>query len=70
MLKRERTFGQANLVPEGSIELLEDGTYYLTRIDEKFIRYYAIKGQSTTRASSAMGSHSPKLPPIAGHQAA
>ena len=27
-----------------STEHLEPGTFYLTRIDEQFIRYYAVKG--------------------------
>ena len=64
MEKRERSFGQANIVPEGSIDHLENGTYYLTRIDEKFIRYYAIKGQDDGENAElrAKGSHSPRLP--------
>ena len=62
MDKRERNFGKANLVPEGSIEHLEDGTYYLTRVDEKYIRYYAIKGQDEVDAEHRKGTHTPKLP--------
>ena len=37
---------------------MADGTYYLTRIDEKYIRYYAIKGDP----HNGLGSHSPTLP--------
>lgn len=30
-------------LPQGSIERLRKGTYYLTKIDEKFRRVYSIK---------------------------
>ena len=38
---------------QGSIEHLEEGTYYLTRIDEKFVRYYSVKGEESEVASMA-----------------
>ena len=33
------------MVPRGSVEHLEPGAYYLTNIDAKFVRSYAIKGE-------------------------
>ena len=38
---------------QGSIDHLEEGTYYLTRIDEKYVRYYAVKGEEEEVASTA-----------------
>ena len=43
MTKREQNFGKAAIKPRGSVDHLDDGTYYLTKIDENFVRYYAIK---------------------------
>jgi len=43
MSLRENSFGKSGIVPTGSIDHLDDGTYYLTKIDDAFIRYYAIK---------------------------
>lgn len=58
MSHREQCFGKSNIIPKASIENLDMGTYYLTRIDEKFIRHYAIKGDEQASA----GSPSPTLP--------
>jgi len=60
MTLREQSFGRANLTPKAGIEHLEQGTYYLTHIDEKYVRYYAIKGASGS--ALAEGSRSPSLP--------
>jgi len=62
MSLREASFGKANVVPKASIEHLEEGTYYLTRIDEKFIRYYAIKGSADQTVPEEGGTCNPTLP--------
>lgn len=56
MSQREQAFGKANVVPSASVQHLVEGTYYLTRIDENFIRYYALKGDCTE------GKREPTLP--------
>ena len=43
MTLRENSFGKSGIVPTGSTDHLDDGTYYLTKIDDQFIRYYAVK---------------------------
>jgi len=48
MSLREGSFGKANIVPRATTQYLDEGTYYLTRIDEQFIRYYALKGGVST----------------------
>ncbi|KAJ5088608.1 Hydroxymethylglutaryl-CoA synthase [Penicillium angulare] len=40
---REQAYQQKNYTPEGNIYTLTRGTYYLTHVDEKFRRTYAIK---------------------------
>ncbi|ODV60013.1 hydroxymethylglutaryl-CoA synthase [Ascoidea rubescens DSM 1968] len=40
---REKAYKQKNFQPKGSIDNLVKGTYYLTNIDDMFIRTYAIK---------------------------
>jgi len=65
MTLRENSFGKSGIVPTGSIDHLDDGTYYLTKIDDQFIRYYAIKDSKDSRATNVVkeqGSHSPTLP--------
>ena len=57
---REQNFGKGNLVPRASIQHLDPGTYYLTKIDEQLIRYYALKGEDTKQAKLE-GSTSPTL---------
>ncbi|XP_026797832.3 hydroxymethylglutaryl-CoA synthase, cytoplasmic isoform X1 [Pangasianodon hypophthalmus] len=41
MKLREETHHLANYVPQGSVDELFPGTWYLTRVDEKHRRYYA-----------------------------
>ncbi|KAG7322257.1 hypothetical protein KOW79_013603 [Hemibagrus wyckioides] len=41
MKLREETHHLANYVPQGSVDELFPGTWYLTRVDEKYRRYYA-----------------------------
>ncbi|GME30027.1 3-hydroxy-3-methylglutaryl coenzyme A synthase [Neofusicoccum parvum] len=43
---RERAYQKKNYVPEGDIDELAAGTYYLKYVDEKFRRTYAVKGPS------------------------
>lgn len=40
---REQAHLQKSFSPKGSIDLLQPGTYYLTEVDEKFRRSYAVK---------------------------
>lgn len=40
---REALYGKNSYEPKGSIESLRAGTYYLTDINEKFHRHYAVK---------------------------
>lgn len=40
---RERAHLQKNFTPQGSIDVLTPGTYYLTNINDKFQREYAVK---------------------------
>lgn len=68
MAKREKMFGASDYTPTDSIENLEDGTYYLTKVDKMFKRYYAIKnsdGSATTE-----GVLSPPLPKEASQRLA
>jgi len=46
MTHREAMFGKANYVPTSSIDALELKTYYLTKVDDKFRRYYALKDET------------------------
>ncbi|KAK3522222.1 hypothetical protein QTP70_033391 [Hemibagrus guttatus] len=41
MKLREETHHLANYVPQGSVDELFPGTWYLTRVDEKYRRYYS-----------------------------
>jgi len=43
MNHREGIYGKSNYSPIGSIKQLENYTYYLTKIDSQFRRFYAIK---------------------------
>lgn len=45
---------------QDSIEELADGTYYLTKVDAGFKRYYALKGHDK---QGGVGVLSPQLPP-------
>jgi hydroxymethylglutaryl-CoA synthase len=40
---REKAHQKKNFTPEGSIDNLESGTYYLTEVDDMFRRKYEIK---------------------------
>lgn len=40
---RSRAHGKKNYTPEGSIETIVNGTYYLTKVDDLFRREYARK---------------------------
>ena len=40
MLKREKLFGIKDYTPTDSIDNLTEGTYFLTKIDETFRRFY------------------------------
>ncbi len=63
MTEREQSFGKAAIKPRGNIDHLEDGTYYLTKIDKNYIRYYALKDTSVQSASQDLeGTRSPTLP--------
>jgi hydroxymethylglutaryl-CoA synthase len=42
-LLREKAHQKKNFTPEGSIETLVCGTYYLTEVDDMFRRKYGIK---------------------------
>ena len=42
-LLREKAHQKKNFTPEGSIENLASGTYYLTEVDDMFRRQYEIK---------------------------
>ena len=44
MQKREANFGKKNYEPVDSIDHLYPGTFYLAKVDDKFRRYYRIKG--------------------------
>ena len=44
MQQRETNFGKCNFVPASSIEDLYPGTFYLEKCDDKWKRYYHIKG--------------------------
>jgi hydroxymethylglutaryl-CoA synthase len=44
MAHRESIFGVNDYTPTGTIEHFFDGTFYLTKIDKMFRRYYQIKG--------------------------
>lgn len=61
MNERELSFGKANLTPNASIEHLDPGTFYLTRIDEKFVRYYAVKERAGQQVKELEGVSSPTL---------
>ena len=50
MDQRQASYGNKNYKPTGDISLLADGTYYLTEVDDKFRRYYAIKGEDSSVA--------------------
>lgn len=39
---REKAYQQRNYTPQGCIESLASGTYYLVNVDEAFRRTYAI----------------------------
>lgn len=54
---REATYGKRNYEPTGDVSKLFDDTFYLTGVDDKFRRHYAIKGESTNLVS--VGSLSP-----------
>lgn len=43
MLARERTYGQAGVVPEAADVPVQDGSWYLKGVNEKFMREYARK---------------------------
>jgi len=43
MTIREHNHGKANLTPSGSIEHLFDKTFYLTKINEQYRRFYSMK---------------------------
>jgi hydroxymethylglutaryl-CoA synthase len=43
MEENEETYGTNDFDVELPIDLLKPGTYYLTKIDEKFRRFYARK---------------------------
>ena len=68
MAAREANFGKCPYTPtvsdwtinsmQGSIDHLYEGTYYLTKIDEKYRRFYAIKGESTPSLQSSLTSQS------------
>jgi len=60
MALREASFGNSDYTPTDSIDHFEDGTYYLARVDNRFRRYYAIKGVDGEKASD--GDINPKLP--------
>lgn len=47
MDKRESMFGKKDFEPVDSIEQFYPGTFYLTKVDEKWRRYYQIKGPDT-----------------------
>jgi hydroxymethylglutaryl-CoA synthase len=40
---REKAHQKKNFTPEGSIDSLASGTYYLTEVDDMFRRKYEIK---------------------------
>jgi hydroxymethylglutaryl-CoA synthase len=40
---REKAHQKKNFTPEGSIDNLASGTYYLTEVDDMFRRKYEIK---------------------------
>lgn len=66
MSKREAAYGKGDFVPEGSIDHIENGTYYLTNCDKSYIRSYAIK-TSDSKPTDA-GSANPSLPKIIASQ--
>jgi hydroxymethylglutaryl-CoA synthase len=43
MKLREETHNMRDYTPVGSIDRLAPGTFYLTSVDEKFRRHYAMK---------------------------
>ena len=43
MAHREKMFGKCNYEPMGKIDHLFPGTFYLTKVDDVFRRYYTIK---------------------------
>ena len=43
LLRKEKLFLINNYIPQGSITNLRENTYYLTRVDEKWRRYYSRK---------------------------
>jgi hydroxymethylglutaryl-CoA synthase len=42
-LLREKAHQKKNFTPEGSIDNLAPGTYYLTEVDDMFRRKYEVK---------------------------
>lgn len=49
MAKRERMFGKFDYTPTDSIETLLPGTFYLTKVDKKYQRYYAVKQKNNSK---------------------
>lgn len=49
MIKKEKLYLSSNYVPETDLNQLKDGTYFLTKVDEKWRRYYDKKINSTER---------------------
>ena len=58
MAHREQMFGKADFIPsvsfyvqfideQGEISHFFDGTYYLIKVDDKYRRFYAIKGENS-----------------------
>ena len=41
---RENAYQRKDYIPEGSVEVLAEGTYYLVEVDSMFRRKYAVKG--------------------------
>lgn len=49
MIKKEKLYLSSNYAPESDVTILKDGTYFLTKVDEKWRRYYDKKINSTER---------------------
>mmetsp|Transcript_43488 Transcript_43488/g.41946 ORF Transcript_43488/g.41946 Transcript_43488/m.41946 type:complete len:126 (+) Transcript_43488:331-708(+) len=43
MSHKEGLYGKKDYSPKGSVEHLLQGTYYLTKVDDKYRRFYAVK---------------------------
>ena len=53
MTKRESLFGKKNFEASDPINHLFPGTFYLTKVDDKYRRFYEIKGADAADFESA-----------------